>query len=99
MTEATMVAPYRIDIPESSLLDLRQRLSRTRWPEAETVEDWNQGVPLDYMREICNYWPRLTTGVQPKTDSTRCPSSGLSLTVSGSTSFTCGRAILVHCRW
>ena len=29
---------------------------RTRWPEAETVEDWSQGVPLAYLRELCGYW-------------------------------------------
>ncbi|MBN6034753.1 epoxide hydrolase family protein [Amycolatopsis sp. 195334CR] len=48
--------PYRLDIPEAELLDLRDRLQRTRWPEAETVDDWSQGVPLAYLRELCEYW-------------------------------------------
>ena len=48
--------PFRIDIPEAQLADLRQRLNRTRWPEPETVTDWSQGIPLAYVRELCGYW-------------------------------------------
>lgn len=47
---------FRIDIPETELTDLRERLTRTRWPEAATVDGWTQGVPLDYARELCDYW-------------------------------------------
>ena len=36
--------------------DLRQRLARTRWPERECVDDWSQGIPLDYTRELASYW-------------------------------------------
>jgi pimeloyl-ACP methyl ester carboxylesterase len=50
------VAPFRIEIPQDALGDLRERLARTRWPEAETVTDWSQGVPLSYLRELCRYW-------------------------------------------
>jgi len=39
-----------------AIADLRARLARTRWPEAETVDDWSQGVPLAYQREVCDYW-------------------------------------------
>ena len=47
------VTPFRIDVPEADLLDLRDRLRRTRWPEAETVDDWSQGIPLAYVQELC----------------------------------------------
>jgi epoxide hydrolase len=50
------VAQFRIEVPESELRDLRERLRRTRWPERETVGDWAQGVPLAYMQELCAYW-------------------------------------------
>ena len=50
------VAPFRVDVPEASLADLRERLRRTRWPEPETVTDWSQGTPLAYVRELCRYW-------------------------------------------
>jgi pimeloyl-ACP methyl ester carboxylesterase len=50
------VESFRIDVREAELDDLRDRLRRTHWPERETVEDWSQGVPLAYMRELCDYW-------------------------------------------
>jgi len=50
------VTPYRIEIPDADLADLRERLLRTRWPDAETVDDWSQGVPLAYLRELCDHW-------------------------------------------
>jgi pimeloyl-ACP methyl ester carboxylesterase len=50
------VTRFRIEVGEAELRDLRQRLRRTRWPEAETVEDWSQGVPRAYMQELCAYW-------------------------------------------
>jgi pimeloyl-ACP methyl ester carboxylesterase len=50
------VQPFRIEIDEERLSDLRQRLHRTRWPEAETVDDWSQGIPLAYVQDLCRYW-------------------------------------------
>jgi epoxide hydrolase len=50
------VTPFRVDIPQEVLDDLRARLDGTRWPEAETVADWSQGVPLAYLRGLCRYW-------------------------------------------
>ena len=50
------VTPFRIEVPEAALEDLRERLGRTRWPEPETVPDWSQGVPLSYLRALCRYW-------------------------------------------
>ena len=48
--------PFRIDVPDAVLDDLRSRLARTRWPEAECVDDWSQGIPLAYTRELADYW-------------------------------------------
>jgi pimeloyl-ACP methyl ester carboxylesterase len=48
--------PFRLQVPEADLRDLRERLDRTRWPEAEPVGDWSQGVPLAYLRELCRHW-------------------------------------------
>jgi epoxide hydrolase len=50
------VIPFRLDIPEADLADLRQRIRRTRWPEPETVAGWTQGVPRAYLQELCGYW-------------------------------------------
>ena len=50
------VQPFRIAIPEADLDDLRARLARTRLPEKETPDDWSQGIPLSYVRELVAYW-------------------------------------------
>jgi pimeloyl-ACP methyl ester carboxylesterase len=50
------IEPFRIEIPDNDLQDLRERLRRTRWPERETVDDRSQGVPLSYLRDLCRYW-------------------------------------------
>lgn len=50
------VTEFQISVPEAELVDLRERLARTRLPEAETVDDWSQGVPLAYLREVARYW-------------------------------------------
>jgi pimeloyl-ACP methyl ester carboxylesterase len=50
------IVPFRIEIPEAQLDDLRDRLARTRWPERETVEDWSQGIPLAYVQQLCEHW-------------------------------------------
>ena len=50
------IEPFRVAITDADVKDLRDRLSRTRWPDAETVDDWSQGVPLAYTRELCEYW-------------------------------------------
>ena len=48
--------PFRINVPQATLDDLKQRLVATRWPERETVDDWRQGVPLAWLQDICSYW-------------------------------------------
>jgi pimeloyl-ACP methyl ester carboxylesterase len=48
--------PFRVEIDPQQIDDLRERLLRTRWEEPETVDDWSQGVPLDYTREVVTYW-------------------------------------------
>jgi len=50
------VRPFRLEIPDSELADLKRRLGATRFPERETPNDWTQGVPLGYMQELCAYW-------------------------------------------
>ncbi|MCZ6502382.1 MAG: alpha/beta fold hydrolase [Gammaproteobacteria bacterium] len=47
---------FEIDIPKEDIDELRERLLRARYPEAETPDDWSQGVPLKYHREFCEYW-------------------------------------------
>ncbi len=50
------IKPFRLDIPDAALDDLRERLAQTRWPDAETPDDWSQGLPLGYAKELRDYW-------------------------------------------
>jgi pimeloyl-ACP methyl ester carboxylesterase len=50
------ITRFRMDIPDADVDDLRRRLRDTRWPEPETVDDWSQGVPMTYIRSLCDYW-------------------------------------------
>ena len=52
----TAAEPFRISVDDAVLDDLKSRLRNTRWPEAELVDDWSQGVPLAWIRDICRYW-------------------------------------------
>jgi pimeloyl-ACP methyl ester carboxylesterase len=55
MTEAG-VRPFHVDIPEEELDDLRRRITATRWPSKELVQDRSQGVQLATMQELARYW-------------------------------------------
>ncbi|MEE2662479.1 MAG: epoxide hydrolase [Myxococcota bacterium] len=48
--------PFEIRTSDEELDDLRRRLLATRWPEVECVDDWSQGIPLAYLKEVCQYW-------------------------------------------
>jgi pimeloyl-ACP methyl ester carboxylesterase len=50
------IRPFRVNVPEEQLLDLRRRIVATRWPERETVADESQGVQLAQLQEIARYW-------------------------------------------
>jgi pimeloyl-ACP methyl ester carboxylesterase len=55
-TEDGAIRPFRVDVPEEALVDLRKRIAATKWPERETVSDATQGVQLATMRELARYW-------------------------------------------
>jgi epoxide hydrolase len=48
--------PFKIEIPDSMLDDLKRRLASTRWPADDTEEGWDRGVPLGYLKELAEYW-------------------------------------------
>jgi hypothetical protein len=50
------IRPFRVDVPEERLADLRRRISATQWPERETVPDQSQGVQLATIQELARYW-------------------------------------------
>jgi pimeloyl-ACP methyl ester carboxylesterase len=50
------IRPFRIDVPQADLDDLRDRLARSRWPDELPGVGWTRGVPLGYLRELAAYW-------------------------------------------
>ena len=51
-----MLKPFTVHTDDKQLVDLKTRLAMSRFPEKETVNDWSQGVPLAYIREVSDYW-------------------------------------------
>jgi pimeloyl-ACP methyl ester carboxylesterase len=53
---ASEIRPFQVDIPEDELADLRRRITATRWPHRELVDDRSQGVQLATIQELARYW-------------------------------------------
>ncbi len=56
VVEGAAIRPFRIEVPQEELDELRRRLQATRWPERETVADQSQGVPLGMIEKLARYW-------------------------------------------
>ncbi|NBE83143.1 epoxide hydrolase family protein [Micromonospora rubida] len=56
MTINNEIRPFRIDVPQSALDDLADRLGRTRWGQPLPGNDWERGVPVEYLRQLARYW-------------------------------------------
>jgi len=52
----TAIRPFRVDVSDAELAELRRRINATRWPERETVPDASQGVQLATMQALARYW-------------------------------------------
>jgi pimeloyl-ACP methyl ester carboxylesterase len=50
------IRPFRFDVPDEQLVDLRRRIAATKWPEQETVTDASQGVQLATIQKLARYW-------------------------------------------
>lgn len=56
MSAASPPRPFRLEIPQADLDDLKRRLTSTRWPAESPVAGWERGVPLGYLKELAQYW-------------------------------------------
>jgi pimeloyl-ACP methyl ester carboxylesterase len=54
--DSAAIRPFRIDVPQATLDDMRRRIGATRWPERETVDDDTQGVPLEMAQTLARHW-------------------------------------------
>ena len=50
------ITPFRVDVPDAVLDDLRERLARVRWPDDPPGGGWDYGTEPGYLRELCEYW-------------------------------------------
>jgi pimeloyl-ACP methyl ester carboxylesterase len=50
------IRPFRVDVPEEQLVDLRRRIAATRWPDQETVSDGSQGTQLASLQKLVRHW-------------------------------------------
>jgi pimeloyl-ACP methyl ester carboxylesterase len=50
------IRPFRVEVPDEALDDLRNRLDGTRWPSEVAGAGWSRGVPLGYLKELAGYW-------------------------------------------
>jgi pimeloyl-ACP methyl ester carboxylesterase len=53
---STSIRPFRVNVPEAELTELRRRIAATRFPERETVADFSQGVPAATTEKLARYW-------------------------------------------
>ncbi|MEU8042149.1 epoxide hydrolase family protein [Streptosporangium sp. NPDC049078] len=56
MSENAEIKPFRIDVPQARLDDLHERLDRTLWPDELPGAGWDYGVPVEYVRNLAEYW-------------------------------------------
>src|SRR4029077_15208818 len=54
--ETSQIRLFKVSVPEEALVDLRRRITATRWPDRETVTDGSQGAPVGRLQELVRYW-------------------------------------------
>jgi pimeloyl-ACP methyl ester carboxylesterase len=53
------IRPFKVNVPETALLDLRTRISKTRWPDEIEGSGWKYGASLSYINELAAYWENV----------------------------------------
>src|SRR6201981_1926013 len=56
MSNDAEIRPFRVEMPDEAITDLRRRIATTRWPSKELVADRSQGVQLATLQELARYW-------------------------------------------
>ena len=56
MSETLNIRPFRVEVPQDDLDDLRERLARTRWADEVEGAGWDYGTSLGYLKELTDYW-------------------------------------------
>lgn len=56
MSSSDAIQPFHIEVSQESVVDLHDRLTRTRWPEQLPGDLWPRGVPVSYLKDLADYW-------------------------------------------
>lgn len=72
-TASTAIRPFRVSFSDRQIGEVKQRLAATRWPDRQTVADWSQGVRLDNLRSLIQYWARTYDWRRFESDLNRVP--------------------------
>ena len=95
---ATKIRPFRVEVPEGQIDDLRRRLAATRWPGQELVEDRSQGVQLATLQALARYWATEYDWRACEARLNALPQFTTRSTGSTSISSTSGRGMRTRCR-
>ena len=93
------IQPFRIEIPQPDIDDLKDRLARTRWPDDFPDAGWSTGVPLGYLKELARYWRDGYDWRAQEAELNGFPQFTTRSTGRRSTSFTCVRPSRAPCPW
>ncbi len=97
-TASDAIRPFQVEVPQTDLDDLRQRLAATRLPSKELVADRSQGVQLATIQELTRYWATDYDWRKAEASSMRSRSSRPRSTGSTSTSSTSNPSTRTPCR-
>jgi hypothetical protein len=92
------IKPFRVDVPQADLDDLRERLDRTRWPDQIPDTGWDYGVPVDYVKRLADYWRNEYDWRRWEAEINKYPQPPPRSTGRTSTSCTSARRTRTHCR-
>ena len=95
-SSTTDIRPFTFEVSDEELEDLRNRVNATKWPDREV--DPSQGVQLETIQALADYWATTTTGAPSRSASPPCPTSSPRSTGSASTSSTCAPSTRTRCR-
>ena len=96
--EVHAIRPFRVNVPEADLTDLRKRITATKWPDREQVNDATQGVQLATMQKLAQYWANEHDWRKCEAKINACRTSSPRSTGSTFISFTFAPSMKMRCR-
>ena len=94
----SVIRPFRVEVPDEALTDLRRRVAATRWPSRELVPDRSQGVQLATMQELARYWADEYDWRRCEARLNALPQFTTEIDGVDVHFFTCGRRTRTRCR-